>query len=84
MRVAAFIFGLTALVMAPVSASAQARTPQIAPLGPTLMLPPATAPRVAPPASMQVSPGAICHTHQEWQCDVTTCRSVPVTSCSNQ
>ena len=61
MKAVGFILGLSIVVMAPALAPAQGRTPQtpqIAPMGPTLMLPPAAAPQIAPrgPTQMRTVP----------------------------
>jgi hypothetical protein len=91
------ILGLSIVVMAPALAPAQGRTPQtpqITPMGPTLMLPPAAAPQITPmgPTQMrpvppgvnvQLSPQTACQTHLESICNVDNfCRNVPITVCS--
>jgi hypothetical protein len=97
MKAVCFILGLSIVVMAPALAPAQGRTPQIpqiAPMGPTLMLPPAAAPQIAPmgptqmrpvpPAvNVQPSPQTVCQTHLESICNVDNfCQNVPVTVCN--
>ena len=97
MKAVGSILGLSIVVMAPALAPAQGRTPQtpqIAPMGPTLMLPPAAAPQIAPrgPTQMravpptfnvQPSPQTVCQTHLESTCNVDDfCHNVPVTVCS--
>jgi hypothetical protein len=87
MKAGAFIFGLVAVAVAmtPVSLSAQGRTPQIAPLGPTLARPPAGPPSTPPAVMVQPSPQTLCQTRQQLQCDVNNfCQNVPVTVCGNQ
>jgi hypothetical protein len=91
------ILGVSIVVMTPALALAQGRTPQtpqITPMGPTLMLPPAAAPQITPmgptqmrpmpPAvNVQPSPQTVCQTHLELICNVDNfCQNVPVTACS--
>ena len=81
MKVPALIFGLGIVAMAPVSAAAQARAPQIVPMGPTMMRPPA-APLVVSPPPAVATPRTGCFTHQETRCDQNNfCQNVPVMTC---
>jgi hypothetical protein len=97
MKAVGFILGVSLVVIAPALAPAQGRTPQtpqITPMGPTLMLPPAAAPQITPmgptqmrpvpPAvNVQPSPQTVCQTHLESICNVDNfCHNVPVTVCS--
>ena len=86
MKAGGFVLGLSIVAMAPASSSAQSRTPQIpqiTPMGPTLMRPPAAAPMVPPAVNVQPSPQTISQTHFELVCNVDNfCRNVPVTVCS--
>jgi hypothetical protein len=86
MKAAGFILGLGIVVMAPASSWPQGRTPQIpqiAPMGPTLMRPPAAAPMAPPAVNVQPSPQTVCQTHLELSCNVNNfCQNVPVTLCS--
>ena len=85
MKAKAFIFGLAVVALTPASLSAQGRTPQIAPLGPTLARPPAGATMPPPAVTVQPSPQTVCQTHQELRCDVNNfCQNVPVTVCGSQ
>jgi hypothetical protein len=83
MKAVGFILGVSIVVMAPALAPAQGRTPQtpqIAPMGPTLMLPPGAAPQITPMGStqrpvppavnVQPSPQTVCQTHLESICNV--------------
>jgi|ERR1700722_6859878 hypothetical protein len=96
MKAVSSILGLIIVVMAPALAPAQGRTPQtpqITPMGPTLMLPPAAAPQITPmgPTQMrpvppgvnvQPSPQTACQTHLESICNFDNfCHNVPVTVC---
>ena len=83
MKAGGFVLGLSIVVMAPASSSAQGITPQITPMGPTLMRPPAAAPMVPPAVNVQPSPQTVCQTHLELVCNVDNfCHNVPVTVCS--
>jgi hypothetical protein len=88
MKAVGFVLGVSIVVMAPALAPAQGRTPQtpqIKPMGPTLMLPPAAAPQITPmgPTQMRPVPPAVCQTHLESICNVDNfCHNVPVTVCS--
>lgn len=87
MKVIGPILGASIVVMAPALAQAQGRTPQIpqiAPMGPTLMRPPAAAPQIVPPAvNVQPSPQTVCQTHLQLNCNLDNfCQNVPVTVCS--